>query len=179
MLSTLRILLPSIDSDKRRAGGSNTMPVGTIRFRGGPGSLVRFSFHDKTWWAATVLPRALRLKRPLHRCNACNPRRTALEVVHGRLDPLNRLPTQAYLMATFGYPSSERKRENSNPTPFRASPLATGAGAPVRLRFHGGEHVNRTRCHTARNAFQAHPFTIGAYSPLVPAVGVEPTHDRV
>ena len=25
------------------------------------------------WWAATVLPRALRIKNPLHRCNACNP----------------------------------------------------------------------------------------------------------
>jgi hypothetical protein len=25
------------------------------------------------WWAATVLPRALRFKRPLHRCNACDP----------------------------------------------------------------------------------------------------------
>jgi len=25
------------------------------------------------WWAATVLPRALRFKRPLHHCNACNP----------------------------------------------------------------------------------------------------------
>jgi hypothetical protein len=26
------------------------------------------------WWVATVLPRALRFKRPLHRCNACNPK---------------------------------------------------------------------------------------------------------
>ena len=25
------------------------------------------------WWVATVLPRALRFKRPLHRCNACDP----------------------------------------------------------------------------------------------------------
>ena len=25
------------------------------------------------WWVATVLPRALRFKRPLHHCNACNP----------------------------------------------------------------------------------------------------------
>ena len=25
------------------------------------------------WWAATVLPRALRFKRPLHHCNACSP----------------------------------------------------------------------------------------------------------
>jgi hypothetical protein len=25
------------------------------------------------WWVATVLPRALRFKKPLHRCNACNP----------------------------------------------------------------------------------------------------------
>ena len=29
------------------------------------------------WWVATVLPRALRLKRPLHRCNACDPIRGA------------------------------------------------------------------------------------------------------
>ena len=28
------------------------------------------------WWVATVLPRALRFKRPLHRCNACNPNAT-------------------------------------------------------------------------------------------------------
>ena len=28
------------------------------------------------WWAATVLPRALRFKRPLHRCNACDPNAT-------------------------------------------------------------------------------------------------------
>jgi hypothetical protein len=28
------------------------------------------------WWVATVLPRALRFKRPLHRCNACNPAAT-------------------------------------------------------------------------------------------------------
>ena len=28
----------------------------------------------KRWWVATVLPRALRFKRPLHRCNACDPR---------------------------------------------------------------------------------------------------------
>ena len=27
-----------------------------------------------TKWAATVLPRALRFKRPLHRCNACSPK---------------------------------------------------------------------------------------------------------
>ena len=26
------------------------------------------------WWVATVLPRALRFKRPLHRCNAYNPK---------------------------------------------------------------------------------------------------------
>ncbi len=29
------------------------------------------------WWVATVPPRALRFKRPLHRCNACNPVRDA------------------------------------------------------------------------------------------------------
>ena len=28
------------------------------------------------WWVATVLPRALRFKGPLHRCNACNPTAT-------------------------------------------------------------------------------------------------------
>ena len=32
---------------------------------------------DAKWWVATVLPRALRFKRPLHRCNACNPVRDA------------------------------------------------------------------------------------------------------
>jgi hypothetical protein len=30
-------------------------------------------------WVATVLPRALRFKRPLHRCNACNPKETRRE----------------------------------------------------------------------------------------------------
>jgi hypothetical protein len=29
---------------------------------------------SRKWWVATVLPRALRFKRPLHRCNACNPK---------------------------------------------------------------------------------------------------------
>ena len=45
----------------------------TIRFRNSPGTLVRFSFQLK-WWVATVPPRALRFKRPLHRCNACDPK---------------------------------------------------------------------------------------------------------
>ena len=37
------------------------------------------------WWVATVLPRALRFKRPLHRCNACNPCRNAkAELNHRR-----------------------------------------------------------------------------------------------
>ena len=30
----------------------------------------------RKWPVATVLPRALRFKRPLHRCNACNPNET-------------------------------------------------------------------------------------------------------
>lgn len=46
---------------------------GTIRFRDGPGALVRFNFQLKKWWAATVPPRAPRIKSPLHRCNACSP----------------------------------------------------------------------------------------------------------
>ncbi len=29
---------------------------------------------NEKWWAATVPPRALRFKRPLHRCNACDPK---------------------------------------------------------------------------------------------------------
>jgi len=33
------------------------------------------SAQNEGWWVATVLPRALRFKRPLHRCNACNPKR--------------------------------------------------------------------------------------------------------
>ena len=28
------------------------------------------------WWVATVLPRALRFKKLLHRCNACDPAAT-------------------------------------------------------------------------------------------------------
>ena len=33
--------------------------------------------HDRQkWWVATVLPRVLRFKRPLHHCNACNPNAT-------------------------------------------------------------------------------------------------------
>jgi hypothetical protein len=38
-----------------------------------------FALHcvaSEGWWVATVLPRALRFKRPLHRCNACNPNAT-------------------------------------------------------------------------------------------------------
>jgi hypothetical protein len=27
---------------------------------------------SKDWWVATVLPRALRFRRPLHHCNACD-----------------------------------------------------------------------------------------------------------
>ena len=38
---------------------------------------VRFTISSPPkWWVATVLPRALRFKRPLHRCNACNPTAT-------------------------------------------------------------------------------------------------------
>jgi hypothetical protein len=33
----------------------------------------QFSVFVSKWWVATVLPRALRFKRPLHHCNACNP----------------------------------------------------------------------------------------------------------
>ena len=48
------------------------------------------------WWVATVLPRALRFKRPLHRCNACNPiatRRPAkckIQESEGRIGGLGR-----------------------------------------------------------------------------------------
>ncbi len=38
------------------------------------------------WWAATVLPRALRFKRPLHRCNACSPTRC-----QGQTEPAYRI----------------------------------------------------------------------------------------
>jgi hypothetical protein len=36
-------------------------------------ALLQQRFGRGKWWVATVLPRALRFKRPLHRCNACNP----------------------------------------------------------------------------------------------------------
>jgi hypothetical protein len=41
----------------------------------GPAALLlQQRFGRGKWWVATVLPRALRFKRPLHRCNACNPK---------------------------------------------------------------------------------------------------------
>ncbi len=40
-------------------------------------STLHSSFFIQRWWVATVLPRALRFKRPLHRCNACDPIRDA------------------------------------------------------------------------------------------------------
>lgn len=36
-----------------------------------------FHFPKLKAWVATVPPRALRFKRPLHRCNACNPNANA------------------------------------------------------------------------------------------------------
>jgi hypothetical protein len=36
-------------------------------------SRLQQQFGRGKWWVATVPPRALRFKRPLHRCNACNP----------------------------------------------------------------------------------------------------------
>ena len=39
-------------------------------------ALLQQRFGRGKWWVATVLPRALRFKRPLHRCNACNPSAT-------------------------------------------------------------------------------------------------------
>ena len=41
---------------------------------------------SKVMWVATVLPRALRIKSPLHRCNACDPKggsRRACSPFHG------------------------------------------------------------------------------------------------
>jgi len=37
-------------------------------------SLVLGIWNFNKWWVATVPPRAPRFKRPLHRCNACNPK---------------------------------------------------------------------------------------------------------
>ena len=42
----------------------------------GVAAFARHCVASEGWWVATVLPRALRFKRPLHRCNACNPSAT-------------------------------------------------------------------------------------------------------
>jgi hypothetical protein len=65
-------------------GGENTL---SLADRGAlaPGAAARrsglvvqtSSLFLQSWWAAAVPPRALRFKRPLHRCNACSPERDA------------------------------------------------------------------------------------------------------
>ncbi len=54
------------------------------------------------WWVATVLPRALRFKRPLHRCNACNPNDTKAE--------LNRRNQAFEVLADTGIPVARNGR---------------------------------------------------------------------
>jgi hypothetical protein len=54
-------------------------PDGEARLRTscyGAAAFARRRATGEGWWVATVLPRALRFKRPLHRCNACNPNAT-------------------------------------------------------------------------------------------------------
>src|SRR5436190_18058859 len=50
----------------------------------------------RKWWGATVLPRALRFKRPLHRCNACNPKK------RGRKAELNHRSQACEVLADTG-----------------------------------------------------------------------------
>jgi hypothetical protein len=76
----------------------------TIRFRGGPGALVRFSFHVGIGESPRCCPvlRGLRMRgarapsscgaerslhgrrsvKPLHRCNACDPKRKSVGMLH-------------------------------------------------------------------------------------------------
>jgi hypothetical protein len=54
--------------------GIRTVRLRAVRF--GATAFARHCLASEGWWVATVLPRALRFKRPLHRCNACNPNAT-------------------------------------------------------------------------------------------------------
>ena len=58
---------------KYGADGETRTPVGRIARQFTKLLLSLLSHAGIEWWVATVLPRALRFKRPLHRCNACNP----------------------------------------------------------------------------------------------------------
>jgi hypothetical protein len=55
------------------ADGETRTPVGRIARQFTKLLLSLLSHAGRKWWVATVLPRALRFKKPLHRCNACNP----------------------------------------------------------------------------------------------------------
>jgi hypothetical protein len=58
---------------KYGADGETRTPVGRIARQFTKLLLSLLSHAGMKWWVATVLPRALRFKGPLHRCNACNP----------------------------------------------------------------------------------------------------------
>jgi hypothetical protein len=51
------------------------------------------------WWVATVLPRALRFKRPLHRCNACNPIATRRRSRTAAARPVKSSPAPGFRVA--------------------------------------------------------------------------------
>ena len=58
---------------KYGAHGETRTPVGRIARQFTKLLLSLLSHAGMKLWVATVLPRALRFKKPLHRCNACNP----------------------------------------------------------------------------------------------------------
>ena len=63
----------SYGSMRNGADGETRTLVGRIARQFTKLLLSLLSHAGMKWWVATVLPRALRFKRPLHRCNACNP----------------------------------------------------------------------------------------------------------
>ena len=59
----------------------------------------------KKWWGATVPPRALRFKRPLHRCNAYNPNANAKAELNRRSQVCEILTGTSVRVAKIGLPS--------------------------------------------------------------------------
>jgi hypothetical protein len=50
-----------------------------------------------------VLPRALRLKRPLHHCNACDPYRKPVDMLHNPLGGSDRFPAGGGALVRFDF----------------------------------------------------------------------------
>ncbi len=102
---------------KTGAGGETCTLVGRFVRQFTKLLLSLLSHAGKKWWVATVLPRALRFKRPLHRCNACNPNRdTKAE--------LNRRSQACEFLADTGISRRVKWSERWVPPPFDPAPEA-------------------------------------------------------